>query len=151
MSLARRSLRSRPLARRWAVPAAVGLLAVAVVHAVDGANSLTDQVNIAVLELALVTACAPLAVVLLTRPVRVFWHAAGGLCSAALIVYLASRTVGLPGSSEDIGNWGQSLGVLAMLSELAVIALAALVLRSQAGHDSDRRRVTVVRTESNAR
>lgn len=38
--------------------------------------------------------------------------------------YILTRTVGLPGSTGDIGNWPEPLAVWAMLSELAVVALA---------------------------
>jgi hypothetical protein len=111
------------------VPAAAGLVAVAVVHLLDGPGSLNEHFYVGALELALVAACAPLALMLFTRPVRLFWHAAGALCTAALLVYIASRTVGLPGSTDDIGNWFQMLGVLNVVFEAAVIALAALVVR----------------------
>lgn len=135
MSSVRPSLSAPPLSRLFAVPCAVGLLAVAVVHLLDGPGSLSDQFYIGALELALAAACVPLAVLLVTRPVRAFWHASGALCSAALLVYVASRTVGLPGSTDDIGNWFETLGVLNVVFEAAVIALAALVVR----HHSHRR------------
>lgn len=131
MSSLRLSLSTPPLSRRIAIPAALGLLAVAAVHLIDGPGSLSDQFYIGALELALAAACVPLAVLLVTRPVRLFWHAAGALCTAALLVYVASRTTGLPGSTDDIGNWFQSLGVLNVVFEAAVIALAALVVRHQ--------------------
>ena len=130
MSSVRLSLSAPPLSRRLALPAALGLLAVAVVHLIDGRGSLNGHFYVGALELALVAACVPLALLLLTRPVRLFWHAAGALCSGALLVYIASRTVGLPGSSDDIGNWFETLGVLNVLLQAGVIALAASVVRS---------------------
>jgi hypothetical protein len=42
-----------------------------------------------------------------------------------------SRTTG-PGSTDDIGNWSQMLGVVNILTETALIALAANVLRRRA-------------------
>jgi hypothetical protein len=129
MSTLRVSLSAAPVSRLVAVPAALGLLAVALVHLIDGPGSLADQFYVGALELALAAACVPLAVLLLTRPVRLFWHTAGAVCTAALLVYIASRTTGLPGSTDDIGNWFQTLGVLNVLFEAAVIALAALVVR----------------------
>jgi hypothetical protein len=116
------------------VPAALGLLAVAFVHLIDGPGSLTDELYVGALELILAAACVPLAVLLLTRPVRLFWHASGALCTAALLVYIASRTTGLPGSTDDIGNWFQTLGVFNVLFEAAVIAVAALVVRRRSPH-----------------
>jgi len=134
MSSLRVSLTAPPLSRLLAVPAALGLLAVAFVHLIDGPGSLTDELYVGALELILAAACVPLAVLLLTRPVRLFWHASGALCTAALLVYIASRTTGLPGSTDDIGNWFQTLGVFNVLFEAAVIAVAALVVRRRSPH-----------------
>lgn len=129
MSTVSLPLSAPPQSRRLAVPAAAGLIAVAVVHLLDGPGSLSDTPYVGALELALVAACVPLAILLLTLPVRLFWHATGAVCTAALLVYVASRTVGLPGSTDDIGNWFQTLGLLNVVFEVAVIGLAASVVR----------------------
>lgn len=115
--------------RRTALLAALLLAAVGVVHLIDGPASLSDMPYIGVLELALVAAAVPLAVLLCTRPLPAFWHAAGALCTLALAVFIASRTIGLPGSTDDIGNWGQTLGLVNIVTELAVIGLAAHAVR----------------------
>jgi hypothetical protein len=39
------------------------------------------------------------------------WTAAAGLVTSVIIAYVLSRTTGLPQSSDDIGNWGQTLGI----------------------------------------
>jgi hypothetical protein len=111
--------------RRSAIFAALLLAAVGVVHLIDGPVSLSDMPYVGALELALVAAAVPLAVLLCTRPLPALWHAAGALCTLALVVFVASRTVGLPGSTDDIGNWGQTLGLVNIATEAAVIALAA--------------------------
>lgn len=128
VSSPRPSLSAAPLSRLLAAPSALALFGVAVVHLIDGPGSLHDQPYLGVLELALAAACVPLSVLLLTRPVRLFWHASGALCTAALLVYIASRTTGLPGSTDDIGNWFQTLGIVNVLVEAAVITLAARVV-----------------------
>ena len=135
----RRHMSTAPIARRFAVPAALGLTAIAAVHLIDGSGSLGQHAYVGAMELALAAACVPLAVLLATRPIRVFWHAAGALCTAALLIYGLSRTTGLPGSTDDIGNWTQTLGVLNVVFELAVITIAALVVRPKASdHHADR-------------
>jgi hypothetical protein len=111
--------------RRSALVAALLLVAVGVVHLIDGPESLSDMAYVGGLELALVAAVVPLAVLLLTRPLPALWHAAGALCTLALAVFVASRTIGLPGSTDDIGSWGQALGLVNVVTEAAVIALAA--------------------------
>jgi hypothetical protein len=117
---------ARPATHRATAPVAALLLAtVAAVHLIDGPGSLSDMVYIGALELALVAAAVPLAVLLCTRPLPALWHAAGALCTLALACFVVSRTIGLPGSTDDIGNWGQTLGLVNILTELGVIALAA--------------------------
>lgn len=129
MPSVRHCVSAAPVSRPLAVPAAIALLALALVHVLDGPGSLSAQFYVGALELALAAACVPLALLLLTYPVRLFWLSAAALCTLALLVYIASRTVGLPGSTDDIGNWSQTLGVLSVACELAVIALATLVVR----------------------
>jgi hypothetical protein len=120
---------SRPVAGRALAPAAAAaLIAVAVVHLLDGPGSLTDVPYIGVLELALAAACAPLALLLLIRQTRSLWVSAVALNAAAMIAFVLSRTVGLPGSFDDIGNWTPILGVLNLLSEAAVISIALLAV-----------------------
>jgi hypothetical protein len=125
MSRLHRILRRPAIHRATAPLAALLLAAIAVVHLIDGPGSLSDMFYVGTLELALVAAVVPLAVVLCTRPLPAFWHAAGALCTLALAVFVVSRTIGLPGSTDDIGNWGQTLGLVNILAELGVIALAA--------------------------
>jgi hypothetical protein len=120
----------RPTISRRSTPlAAAALLAVALVHLIDGPASLDDQLYVGALELALAAAAVPLAVLLLVAPVRRVWAVVGALNLLALAVFVASRTVGLPGATDDIGNWGQTLGLVNVATELAVISLAAHALR----------------------
>jgi hypothetical protein len=78
----------------------------------------------------LVEIAAPLtAVFLLLKPVGFSWVLALGCSAGPLAGFLATRTVGLPGSTEDIGNWGEPLGVASILVEgtLALVAVAIVV------------------------
>ena len=121
---------SRPvIGRSLALPAAAALAGVCIVHLLDGPGSLSDQFYVGALELALASVCAPLAVMLLVRPTRAIWTTALGLNLAAMAVFVLSRTTGLPGSTDDIGNWAQMLGVVNLFTEAALIALAVAVVR----------------------
>jgi hypothetical protein len=42
--------------------------------------------------------------------------------------FVLSRTTGLPQATDDIGNWGEPLGIASMFVEGALIALAGGVL-----------------------
>ena len=117
------------VARRCALLTAAGLMGIAVVHLIDGPGSLSYELYIGVLELALAVASVPLAITLAIRPARDLWTTAAAFVWLALGLYLASRGSGLSGSAADIGNRGQILGVANMATELAAIALAAWALR----------------------
>src|SRR5690348_483754 len=117
---------SKPATRRApAIAGAIALAAAAIVHLLDGPGSLEENSAIGLLELALAAAAVPLALGLVVSPVRDVWMAAGALCLVALGFYVASRTVGLFGSTDDIGNWLTTLGVLNVASQVTVIGLAA--------------------------
>lgn len=122
-----------PLARTLAPVTALGLAAVCAIHLIDGPGSLHDQFYVGALELCLAAASLPLAIALLIDPTRVLWRSALALNLAALAVFVASRTVGLPGSTDDIGHWSPLLGVLNLLAESAVIATAAIALGQPRG------------------
>lgn len=127
---------SRPaIGRSLVLPAAVALAGVSIVHLLDGPGSLSDQFYVGALELALAAACAPLAVMLVVRPTRAIWATALGLNLAAVTAFILSRTVGLPGSTDDIGNWGQMLGVVNMFAESALIGLAVRVVTARCSRD----------------
>jgi hypothetical protein len=124
---------TRPATSRGpALFAAAGLALVALIHLLDGPGSLEESSAIGLLELALAAASAPLALALVVCPVRDVWIAAGVLCAAALGFYVASRTVGLFGMTDDVGNWFTLLGGLNVVSEVAVVGvtIAALTRRS---------------------
>lgn len=118
--------------RILAVLAAAGLLGVAVVHVIDGPGSLTDTPYVGVLELALAALAVPVAVMLVVQPLRALWRVAGVATVAALAAYLLSRTVGLPDATDDVGNWSQTLGVVSVVIEAAVLGIVAVALRRRA-------------------
>ena len=116
------------VARHCALLTAAGLMGIAVVHLIDGPGSLSYELYIGVLELALAAASLPTAIALVIRPARDLWIAASALAWLALGFYLASPSIGLSNSTTDIGNWGQTLGITNMATEVAAIALGAWAL-----------------------
>jgi hypothetical protein len=121
------------VARRCALLTAAGFMGIAVVHLIDGPGSLSYELYIGVLELTLAAASVLLAIALVIRPVRDLWIAASALAWLALGFYLAGRGIGLAGSAADIGNWGQTLGITNIATEVAAIALAVWAVRHRRG------------------
>jgi hypothetical protein len=118
-------------------------VAVAAVHVADqdGITTLADPAWVGwgyrVIEVGgLLTALALLLAVPAGRTLaRRGWSAALLLGTAPLLGYLASRTIGLPGDADDVGNWGDWVGLVSLFLEAALIVLSVsmlLALRARA-------------------
>lgn len=70
------------------------------------------------------------AVLLLNTEDRRVSLAAMILCALAIGAYALTRTVALPQAADDVGNWLEPLGVIAVLSEAVVVVLGAIALRA---------------------
>jgi hypothetical protein len=100
---------------------------VAVIHVIDqggipGTKAPTYVgVGYWILEiLGLLTAAALIA----DRSPRPTWFVAIGVGAGPLIGYILSRGPGLPGYTDDVGNWGEPLGMFSLLAEAILIVLA---------------------------
>jgi hypothetical protein len=102
--------------------AAVGLGAIAVIHAVDGVGKWSETRYVFWLYMALVVACVVTAAAVLFHRSRAALLAAAGLAAAVIAAYVLDRTVGLPNASGDIGNWVEPLGLASLVVEGLVVA-----------------------------
>ena len=128
------SLRPRttasPAVTSLVLVAALLALGVGYVHVLDqgGLLALKDPAYLGwgyrVLELAGVVA----AVGLLARQ-RLAALLAIGVAVGPLVGLVVSRSVGLPGATDDIGNWTEPLQLVAVAVELGLLASAGALLR----------------------
>jgi hypothetical protein len=81
------------------------------------------------LFIALSVVCLVLAVAILFVDNPGIWVLSGAVCLAAVVGYLASRTIGLPQIGDDVGNWTEPLGIPAVASEALMVVLAWTHLR----------------------
>lgn len=82
------------------------------------------------LFIALSVVCIVLAVAIVVVDNPGVWVLSGAVCLAAVVGYLASRTVGLPQIQDDVGNWTEPLGIPAVASEALMVVLAWTHLRA---------------------
>ena len=82
------------------------------------------------LFIVLSVVCIALAVAVLFVDHVGVWVLSAAVCFAAVVAFLASRTVGLPQIGDDVGNWTDPLGPPAVGSEVLMVALAWLHLRN---------------------
>lgn len=131
----REGLRSK--ARWLAIPA---LVTAGAVHVPIMFEHLHEVPYLGALFVALTVTTLIGAAVLAVYDSRVVWLAMGAVCLAAVAGYLWSRGVGLPGASDDIGDWMDPLGIAAITSETIVAITAAFVLMRAGGASARRRR-----------
>jgi hypothetical protein len=125
--------------RRWAgrdlAPLPVCLLAaglcltIAVIHIQDQGGFLGNVTPewIAIGYYA-VEAVAAITALLFARQQAVAWLLGLAVSGGPFGAYVLSRSVGLPGDSADIGNWGYVLGMVSLIVEGALFVLCAIVI-----------------------
>jgi hypothetical protein len=122
---------TRPVARvdLLRLVAVVGLAVTAAVHVPVAADHVGAARYLLLSFDVMVVVSAGLAALLTVRPTRPAAAAAMALALAAIAAYVASRTVGLPLEDDDVGDWTNALGLVALGAETAVVLSAALLLR----------------------
>ncbi len=60
--------------------------------------------------------------------IRTGWVLAAGVALGPLLGYVISRGPGLPEYREDIGNWGEPLGVVSLVVEGVLLVLSVAML-----------------------
>jgi Na+/proline symporter len=112
--------------------AAVGLAGFALIHLLDLPDTMSGSSLIGWLYIAAITGAVGLAGALIwTSDTRV-WLAAAGLVSAVIVAYVLSRTTGIPQDGEDIGNWGEPLGIAMLFVGGSILCLTGGVLGERA-------------------
>ena len=109
----------------------VGWLAVAAIHVLDqgGMPGTKGPDYVQVMYYALEVAGVVAAVLLLTNKARVGWLLSLGVAAGPIVGYVLSRGPGMPGYTDDIGNWAEPLGVVSLVVEGILLILAAASLR----------------------
>ncbi len=104
-----------------------GLAAIIAIHATE-LSSKTEEVAYLGLGYVLLIAGAMVAIIMLAVGDHRGWRVAGATAGLTLFGYILTRTTGLPGTTDDIGNWTETLAVWSMLAEIGVVALAGYAL-----------------------
>ncbi len=117
---------------RWL--AALMLLVTSGTHVPLIPDHLEEAPYVGVLFIVLSVLSVVFAVLLVVDDTPVVWAASGLLTLLALLAFVASRTIGLPELSDDIGNWTEPLGFPAVAAELVATVAAVAVLSHRRPH-----------------
>jgi hypothetical protein len=111
--------------------AVLGLATFALIHLLDLPGTMTGTPYIGWLYIGLIVSAIGLAGALMRTSDTRVWASAAGLVTSVIVAYVLSRTTGLPQSSDDIGNWGQTLGIAMLFVGGSFLALSSGVLLSR--------------------
>ena len=107
-----------------------GLASIIAIHVTELGGKVDEVAYLGAGYVAL-TAAAFVAIVMFAVGDHRAWKLAGATAAATLVGFVLTRTTGLPGSTDDIGNWTETLAIWALVSEVGVVTLAALALLRQ--------------------
>lgn len=124
--------------------AAIGLLGVALIHLLDLPGKFGEVPYMAWMYVGLIVACFGVAGMLIGAGDARAWTATLVLPALVVTGFVLSRTTGLPQAHDDVGNWGEPLGIASMFVEGSLIALAGSVLAERIALAPQRRLEAVV-------
>ena len=109
------------------------LLGVAQIHFLDVFDKFDENVAQGWMFASLIVGCLVATLALVHRTTLLVWTLAVLCGLAPLVGYIVSRSVGLAGATDDIGNWKEPLGLasLSVESSLVLVGLYAMVTRRQ--------------------
>jgi hypothetical protein len=116
---------SQPERSPWRWPAAALAVTITAAHVPVTGEHLAEAPYIGWSFIALEIASVALGIMLVLRDTRLAWTAATVLPTLAILGYALTRSVALPQIGDDVGNWTEPLGVVALSAE-ALLALLAL-------------------------
>jgi hypothetical protein len=116
------------IARTAAIAA---LVSIALIHVLQLPDAFAAIGYLGAAFTAAAAACLALAAVLTRTSDDLAWIAAGGLAGVILLGYVVSRSVGLPGFTDDVGEWSETLGLASMVVEILLVILGSAVLATR--------------------
>jgi uncharacterized membrane protein YjjB (DUF3815 family) len=118
---------------------AVLLLGVAQIHFLDVFDKFDENVAQGWMFASLIVGCLVATLALVHRSTLLVWTLAALCGLAPLAGYIVSRSVGLAGATDDIGNWKEPLGLasLSVESSLVLVSFYAMVTRRQSAGSAE--------------
>jgi hypothetical protein len=108
--------------------AIAGLAGVALIHVLQLPDAFSETFYLGLLFVGAAVASLLVATALTRATGRGVWTAAVALPALILLGYVLSRTSGLPGATDDVGEWDEPLGLASLVAETLVVCVGAAVL-----------------------
>jgi hypothetical protein len=111
--------------------AIAGLGGIALIHILEAPDAFDGTFYLGILFIIAIVAAVVLAAALTSMSDDRVWMAAAGLPALILILYIISRSIGLPDFTGDIGEWTEPLGLASMVVEGLTFCVAAAALAAR--------------------
>lgn len=108
----------------------IGLVGIIAVHVMDLPGKMEEVPYIGFMYIGVILVAGFLIHRIISGATRYDYLAAAALAAAVIVGYIVNRTVGMPGATDDIGNWWEPLGFLSVVVEAWVIVLGLMAARS---------------------
>jgi len=99
----------------------MGLLSIALIHILDLPGKWSEVRYLGVGYVLIIAASLVLAEIISTRIDKRAMYASAALSIAVLVGFIINRTTGMPNATEDIGNWGEPLGLASLFVEAITV------------------------------
>ncbi len=103
----------------------IGLLSIALIHVLDLPGKWAETRYLGIGYVLVIAASLILAEIISTRDDKRAMYASAALSAAVLAGFIINRTVGMPHATEDIGNWGEPLGLASLFVEAITVWVTA--------------------------
>jgi hypothetical protein len=110
----------------------IGFTAIALIHVLDLPSKLHETPYLGGAYLALIAGMLYASFEILRGHDRRGWIVGGAGAALTVAAYAVNRLWGLPGATDDVGNWLEPLGLASLFVESVIALLAAWVLTAPA-------------------
>lgn len=99
----------------------LGLIAIAIIHILDLPSKWSEVKYLGVGYVAVIIASLVLVERIVLKKNIVDYYLSAALAGGVLTGFIITRTVGLPGAMDDIGNWLEPVGLVSIVVEAFVV------------------------------
>lgn len=108
----------------------LGLIGMIAVHVMDLPGKLEEVPYLGVMYIVVILLAGFLVHRVISGATKRDYLAAAALAGAVIVGFVINRTVGMPGATDDIGNWSEPLGLLSLVIEAWVVYVALTAARA---------------------
>ena len=102
-----------------------GLVTVAAIHWAQVVPTIRDTPLLGTAFLIFTITCVVIAGALLVSDRNAVWWSAAAVNALSVAAYIFTRTVSTALDNQDVGNWSENLGMVALLVETLLVGLSA--------------------------